>query len=135
MKSLINFIVESREYRRYSMETSEYKNTNSPEHYKNLIRLRVFDCLYDKWWDASIEKKTGKVVSCTNGPTKIVDDFLNKLENVDFDWQKEFLKEYPMAYTITMNSPHDKTGWKVNKYPGYEIFMDVRSVGQLKKIK
>lgn len=117
---------EAREYHRYSLETKPYKNG---------ISLTVWDCQFDKHWTAYIND-IGEVTGYSEtlrGDFTPVYRFLEKMNNgiKGFDWAMDL--KCPMAYTITMPNPWADKGWKLTEYPGYEIFMGVTSIGQLKK--
>lgn len=125
---------EAHEYRRYSMQIDPFKDNHTDG-----IKLTVFDRMFDKHWYATIDG-SGKVTYCSEyvpgrDKTFVADKFLGQLEDNDFDWAEEFAKDLSlhMAYEITMKGPYEKSGWKVKKYPGYEIFFGVTSIGQLKK--
>lgn len=119
---------EAHEYHRYSMDTREFTDPRGNE----FIKIQVFDCYFDKLYSALIDTSTGGVTGDFSYPKfmeKFLDDLNDKIKK--FDWTEDL--ECPMAYTITMPNPHSKDGWKLNRYPGYEIFTGVTSIGQLKK--
>lgn len=130
----VNAINEAHEYRRYSMQIDPFKDNHTDG-----IKLTVWDRMFDGHWYATIDG-SGKVTYCSKtipgrDKTFVADNFLAQLEDNDFDWAEEFPKDLSlhMAYEITMKGPWEKSGWKVKKYPGYEIFFGVASIGQLKK--
>lgn len=124
----MNVVNEAHEYHRYSMDTREFTDPRGNE----FIKIQVFDCYFDKLYTALIDTSTGGVTGDFSYP-KFMEKFLDSLNEKikKFDWTKDL--ECPMAYTITMPNPHSKDGWKLNRYPGYEIFTGVTSIGQLKK--
>lgn len=124
----MNVVNEAHEYHRYSMDTREFTDPRGNE----FIKIQVFDCYFDKLYTALIDTSTGGVTGDFSYPKfmeKFLDDLNEKIKK--FDWTRDL--ECPMAYTITMPNPHSKDGWKLNRYPGYEIFTGVTSIGQLKK--
>jgi hypothetical protein len=124
----MNMVDEAHEYHRYSMDTREFTDSRGNE----FIKIQVFDCYFDRLYTALIDTSTGGVTGDYSYPKfmeKFLDDLNDKIKK--FDWTKDL--ECPMAYTITMPNPHSKDGWKLNRYPGYEIFTGVTSIGQLKK--
>ena len=127
-------INEAREYHRYSMQIDPFKDNHTDG-----IKLTVWDCMWDSHWYATIDG-SGKVTYCSKqipgrDKTFVADNFLAQLEDNDFDWTEEFPKDLSlnMAYMVTMKGPWEKSGWKIKKCPGYEIFFGVTSIGQLKK--
>jgi hypothetical protein len=124
----MNMVDEAHEYHRYSMDTREFTDSRGNE----FIKIQVFDCYFDRLYTALIDTSTGGVTGDYSYPKfmeKFLDDLNDKIKK--FDWTKDL--ECPMAYTITMPNPHSQDGWKLNRYPGYEIFTGVTSIGQLKK--
>lgn len=124
----VYIIGEAKEYHRYSIDTRDFTDPRGNE----FIKIQVFDCYFDKLYSALIDTSTGGVTGDFNYP-KFMEKFLDSLNEKikKFDWTKDL--ECPMAYTITMPNPHSKDGWKLNRYPGYEIFTGMTSIGQLKK--
>ena len=130
----MNVVNEAHEYHRYSMQIDPFKDNHTDG-----IKLIVWDCMFDRHWYATIDG-SGKVTYCSEtipgrDKTFVADNFLAQLEDNDFDWTEEFAKDLSlhMAYEITMKGPWEKSGWKIKKFPGYEIFFGVTSIGQLKK--
>ena len=126
----VYIINEAKDYHRYSIDTNYFADSRGNE----FIKIRVFDCYFDKLHSALIDTSTGKVTGDYDYP-KFMEKFLDELnEKIKrFDWTEDL--ECPMAYTITMPGPHSKDEWKLNRYPGYEIFDGITSIGQLKKRK
>lgn len=130
----MDVVNEAHEYHRYSMQIDPFEDNRTDG-----IKLTVWDCMFDSHWYATIDG-SGKVTYCSKqipgrDKTFVADSFLAKLEDNDFDWAEEFPKDLSlnMAYEITMKGPWEKSGWKIKKFPGYEIFFGVTSIGQLKK--
>lgn len=120
------YLVEAKLYHRYSLETKERDGE---------ISLLVWDCYYDTYWSACIND-IGKVTYYSETLRKDFSPVYNFLDKMNecikgFDWQEDL--KCPMGYTIEMSGPWDDKNWKLTEYPGYEIFMGVTSIGQLKK--